>query len=197
MSDPALDFNVHASASVVRGNQSPLELAPYSDPPGLGLGGHFKMECYDKDGNLKWSETLKNGVTNVGLNSVLDVYLRNQTQIATWFMGLIDNASFTGLAAGDTAASHTGWLESAAYSDATRRTWSPAAAASQSISNTTTVDFTINATATLRGAFLISDNTKSGTTGTLFCHAAFSGGNQTVNSGDTLKVTYTINGSAT
>jgi hypothetical protein len=45
---------------------------------------------------------------------------------------------------------------------------------------------------TVKGLFLISDSTKGGTTGTLFSTAAFTGGTQAVNSGDTLKVTYTV-----
>ena len=40
-----------------------------------------------------------------------------------------------------------------------------------------------------RGVFLLPNLL---TTGTLFSTAAFSGGNQSVNSGDTLKVTYTV-----
>ena len=66
------------------------------------------------------------------------------------------------------------------------------AAASQGVTNGTTSDFTMNATATIKGLFLNSDSTKSGTAGLLFSTAAFSGGNQSVNSGDTLKVTYTV-----
>jgi hypothetical protein len=38
----------------------------------------------------------------------------------------------------------------------------------------------------------VSNNTVGGTTGTLFSTASFAGGTQTVNNGDTLKVTYTI-----
>jgi hypothetical protein len=53
--------------------------------------------------------------------------------------------------------------------------------------------FNINATATVGGAFLISDNTKGGTTGTLFSAADFqSPGDRTVVSGDTLNITYTL-----
>jgi len=53
--------------------------------------------------------------------------------------------------------------------------------------------FSINATATIGGAFLISNNTKGGTTGTLFSAADFqSPGDRSVVSGDTLNVTYTF-----
>jgi hypothetical protein len=51
--------------------------------------------------------------------------------------------------------------------------------------------FTMNATVTIAGAFLISNSTKSGTTGTLFSVSTFqSPGARSVVSGDTLNVTY-------
>jgi hypothetical protein len=53
--------------------------------------------------------------------------------------------------------------------------------------------FNINATATVGGAFLISNNTKSGTTGILFSASDFAApGDRVVASGDTLNVTYTF-----
>jgi hypothetical protein len=163
----------------------------------FGVGGTYYVECYGADGSLRWRSKAKNAITNVGLNSLLDVYLRNQTQIATWYMGLIDNASFSALAAADTGASHAGWAENQDYSASTRPAWSPAAASSQAITNTSTVDFAMNADKTIRGIFLISNNTKGGTTGTLFSTATFSTGSQTVANGDTIKVTYAVNASST
>lgn len=156
------------------------------------IGGVFLVECFNSEGELVWSDIAKNAVTNLALNNVLDVYLANASQTATWYLGLVDNTGFSAFAAGDTISSHAGWTESTAYSNANRVTWSPGSASAQSITNGTSSDFTINATATIKGVFLVSQNTKGGTTGTLFATAAFSGGNQTVNSGDTLKVTYTV-----
>jgi hypothetical protein len=53
--------------------------------------------------------------------------------------------------------------------------------------------FSINATTTIAGAFLTSDNTKGGTTGVLFSVANFQApGDRAVVSGDTLNVTYTF-----
>jgi hypothetical protein len=159
----------------------------------IGVGGHFVIECYDKNGNLKWQDTAENGVTNTALNDVLNVYIEAGSQTTTWYCGLVDNAGFTGFAAGDTSASHSGWSESTAYSNSTRIQWSPGAASSQSITNSSTMDFSINTNSTvIKGLFIISNSTKGGSTGTLFSTAAFSGGTQSVNSGDTLKVTYTL-----
>jgi len=57
--------------------------------------------------------------------------------------------------------------------------------------------FTINGTTTVGGAFLTSNDTKGGTTGTLFSAADFqSPGDRSVVSGDILNVTYTFSLSA-
>jgi hypothetical protein len=54
--------------------------------------------------------------------------------------------------------------------------------------------FNITGTATVGGAFLTSNNTVGGTTGTLFSAADFqSPGDRSVVNGDTLTVTYTFN----
>lgn len=176
-------FFDRASSWVLRGSRITLPLL---------IGGSFDIKCVRPDGKVRWRDKAKNGVTNTALNSVLDVYLGNQTQIASWYIGLVDNSGFSAFAAADTASSHSGWSETTAYTESTRPQWSPAAASSQSVTNTSTVDFSINATKTIRGLFLISNSTKGGTSGTLFSTASFSGGNQSVNSGDTLKVTYTV-----
>lgn len=160
----------------------------------LGVGGYFVVECFDADGNRKWEDTAENMVTNNALNDILNVYLRGTSQTANWYLGLVDNASYTGFAAGDTSASHSGWIENTQYSGGTRPQWTAAAASSQGVTNTSTVNFSMTPTsgATIRGIFLASSNTQGSTSDNIFATAAFSGGNQTVNNGDTLKVTYTV-----
>lgn len=153
----------------------------------------IKVQCFDKDGNLKWEEEIFNGIVDEGINQLLDAGFNGGTQVSTWYMGLVDNAGFTAFANGDTMASHSGWVESTAYTEATRPEWTAGAAASRAVTNSVTVDFSMNATATIKGIFITSNNTKSGTTGTLWSTAAFSS-NASVTSGDTLKVTYTVSG---
>lgn len=135
-----------------------------------------------------------NGITDVGIHYVLEVAFRDGTapdpaQIGTWYAGLIDNASFTGVAAGDTSASHAGWIENQDYDEANRITISFAAAATRKI--TAAISFTINATITVRGLFIISVNTKGGTTGTLFSTALFSSPPSLV-SGNVLTANYSL-----
>ncbi len=161
----------------------------------LRIGGRFHIQCFRADGSLRWSEAMPNGFTNVGLNHILDVAIKSGSQIATWYIGLIDNDGVSGgptLAAADTLSSHAGWLEASPYAG-DRPAWTPGAVASQSVTNGTSVDISVNATKTLYGAFLAS--AASGTAGTLLCTAAFASTRE-VQDGDTLKLTYTLNASA-
>jgi len=161
---------------------------------GLLIGGHFDVECFDKNGNLKWKDRAKNLVVNVGLDKVLDVMFHAEAALTPWYIGLIRDDNYgAGPQAADTMASHAGWEEGDEYSESLRQEWTEGAASSQSITNAVSVDFSINATETMKGMFLTSSNVKSGWAGTLWAAALFSGGDQIVGSGDTLKVTYTVN----
>lgn len=155
------------------------------------IGGTFHIELLDKDGNLKAKFDAKNGVTTEGKNKILDVMFHATTQITTWYIGLMDNSGYTAEAAGDTLASHTGWNEFTNYSG-NRKEWTEGAASSGSITNGTSVDFSITGSGTLKGIFLASAS--SGTSGTLWATAAFDS-TQPVANGDTLKITYTVNAS--
>jgi hypothetical protein len=153
--------------------------------------GFYTVECLDADGNVKWTDTIENLVVTQGRNFALDTVLSGSAYTAAWFMGLVDGASAPTYAAGDTMASHAGWTESTAYSNANRPTPAFAAASGASKATSAAVSFTINATATIAGCFLTTSNTKGGTTGTLYSAGSFSGGNRAVVNGDTLNVTYT------
>ena len=155
--------------------------------------GKFQIEHFDKDGNLKAVYEVPNGIVDVGLNHILETQFRSGPPVATWYIGLIDNASFSALAAGDTMGSHAGWIENADYDEATRPAWTPGAASARSMTNASTVDFTMNATKTIKGIFITTVSTKSGTTGTLWSTAAF-GSTVAVVDNDVLKVTYTLSG---
>lgn len=154
--------------------------------------GRYVVECLDAEGKLKWRDTIENLVTTVGKNDALDKYLAGSAYTAAWYLGLISSTGYTtGAAAGDTAASHGGWAEDQNYSQGARQTaaWSAAAAGSKSLSAALT--FSINASTTIKGCFLISNSTKGGTTGILYSAGLFSGGDKAVANGDTLNVSYT------
>lgn len=158
----------------------------------ISFVGVYHVRCVAPDGSIRWEDTAKNLICNTALNDVLNAYIRATTQTTAWYMGLVDNAGYTAFAAADTSASHTGWAENQAYSNGARPQWSPGAASAQSITNSSSINFSMNATATIRGIFISSVPTLGATSGTLFSEAAFSGGNQSVNSGDTLQCTYTL-----
>ena len=153
--------------------------------------GLFMVRCFDKKGRLKWQDSFVNAVVNQGLDYILDVMFGAQSK-PSWYVGLIRDDNFTGLAAGDTMASHAGWEEADEYSETTRPAITFGTASSQEISNGTTVNFSINTVETMKGAFITDNNTKGGTSGKLWCTALFASGDQAVDNGDTIKVTYTI-----
>lgn len=167
----------------------------------LDAQGRYLVECVGADGSVKWTDSIENLVVTVGKNDLLDKYFAGTTYTAAWYMGLVDNTSFTAYAAGDTLASHTGWLEIAtgtgytAGGSATNRatvSWNAAAAGSKA---STTTAFAITASITVLGALLTVTQARgtssNGGAGVLYSAGSFTGGARTVVSGDTLNVTYT------
>ena len=157
--------------------------------------GKYIVECFDKDGKLKWTAETPNLVVNGGLQYMAGVALTSTAQLTSWYVGLYGASSSNNPAAGDTMSSHAGWTEVTAYTEATRpaATFAAATNANPSVVTNTASKavFSINGTTTVGGAFLTSNNTKSGTTGTLFSAADFQApGDRAVVSGDVLNVTY-------
>ena len=160
----------------------------------LNLKGKFQVEHRSIAGDLKGIYDVPNGIVDVGLNHILDTQFHNTSAVAAWYIGLVDNVGWTAFADADTLASHSGWSEMTDYTESNRVEWDEDAASSRSITNTTTADFSVNATGNAKGIFVSSNNVKtSGNTGTLWSTAAFSSIVAVAN-GDTLKVTYTVSG---
>lgn len=160
-------------------------------------GGVFTIQCRDKDGLLKWETSKHNLVVNEGLKFMNDKFFTGSAYTAAWYIGLYGAGASNTPAAGNTMASHAGWTEVTAYSQSTRpvATFAAASLADPSVitNSASPAVFSINATTTVGGAFLTTDNTKGGTTGTLFSAADFAApGDRSVVSGDTLNVTYSF-----
>lgn len=139
---------------------------------------------------VKWVEEIHNLVTTVGKNDALDKYFAGSAYTAAWYLMLISATGYTtGPAAGDTMASHGGWAEDQNYSEGTRPapSWNAASGGSKA---TTATSFSINATTTIKGSGMTTDNTKGGTTGILYSAGLFSGGDKAVSNGDTLNATW-------
>ena len=151
----------------------------------LGLANYWKVTCLDKDGNVKWEENEKNIIVTAGLNHILDTQFHASTQVTTWYIGL--KGAGTPVAA-DTMASHSSWSELTGYAG-DRKEWTEGASSAGSMTNASSVDFTINATATIAGAFL--NTAATGTAGTLYGVVDFSSARSVI-SGDTLQVTVTV-----
>ena len=163
---------------------------------GIGLKSIYEIECRSADGQTKWCETVENLVVNTGLDDALDKYFKGSAYTAAHYVGL--TAGTPTIAAGDTMASHAGWTEVAAYSEAVRQTLTLGAVTGQSVdSSASKASFSINTNnTTIGGAFITTNNTKSGATGTLYGAAAFSAGNKLADNGDTVNVTVTLTFSA-
>jgi hypothetical protein len=161
-----------------------------------GGAGVFTIQCFDKDGKLKWEEKNPNLVVNEGLQDMNDKYFAGVTYSAAWYLGLITGpGSGTTIAAGDTLASHAGWTEYADYTGNRKAvTFGAASLADPSvIDNSGSPNaFVITAPGgTVAGAFLASVAT--GSSGILFSASDFqSPGDRAVVAGDTLNVTYTF-----
>ena len=160
---------------------------------GAKLKGRFDIEVYDKPGGKLISKsTCHNVVTNEGLDHTLDVLLHNDTQTATWYCLMFES---------DTTPSSTTtygtpvFTECTAYDEATRPEYVEAASSSQSVTNSANkAEFTMNATKTLYGAALVSNNTKGDTAAAgavMLCAGKFTA-SQPVVSGNVVNLTYTV-----
>jgi hypothetical protein len=156
----------------------------------LNPQGRFIVE-HIRDGKVINAVEFPNTVVNSGKNSILDVQFHSATQITAWYIGLMDNASYSSNPVTDTMSSHAGWTEFTGYSESVRQTWGAGSPASQQITNASPAVFSITSSGTLRGIFVASNSTKSGTTGTLWSSALFSS-TLSVANGDSVKITYTI-----
>lgn len=164
--------------------------------------GRYFAKCLDKDGNLKWEDTIENVVTTVGKNAMLDAALAGANySVVGPYMGLISSVGYTGVPlVGDTMASHSTWVEAGSGVNyplytAPRKTcvWSAGAAGSKALS--AALSFSIITTGgTVKGCFIVfgtgAVSTIADTNGVLYSAGVFSGGDKVVGVGDTLQVSY-------
>lgn len=165
------------TAGVSREEQIPIGKATY------------RFEAFDSEGNALWEEEIHNLVTTLGKTDILDKYFKGSAYTAAWYVGL----KATGVAVvGDTMASHASWAEVVGYSEGTRPTLTLGTVTDGSCSNTASkATFSINAAVTIAGSFLVTNNTKGGTTGTLYSVGDFAA-TRTLAAGDSLQVTVTL-----
>jgi hypothetical protein len=164
----------------------------------VGAGGVYTVTCVGADGVEKWSDTFHNLVVNQGLQDMNSKYFQGSGYTAAWYLGLVQGpGSGTTYAAGNTLASHSGWTEltpGTAYTGNRKAvTFGTATTADPSVidnsGSPSSFAMLVNSTV-VAGAFLCS--VASGTSGVLFSAGDFTGGDKTVDSGDTLNVTYSF-----
>lgn len=175
----------HTDATVIRGAGSGEALA---------LEGVYVAECVGADGKVKWRDTIKNLITTVGKNDLLDKYLKGSAYTQTVRMGLAGTGT---KAVGDTQGSHAGWLEVGLANAPTytgNRKDVTMGAAAAGVSTSPAQSFAMTSSGTVSGCFINNGGsaTKDNTTGVLFSVGDFSGGDKLVASGDTINVTYSL-----
>lgn len=164
----------------------------------LKFTAHYDFELV-RGGVVVAKQRVKNGIVNDAKNNLLNRWFNQTgTNTTSWYIGLIDNATFSALAAGDTPASHAGWTEYTNYSIAggnttQRGAWGQGTASGQQITNSSPVQFTFTVSSgNIYGIFLLGgDSTKGGTIGTLWSTAALNAV-LPVLVNDVLNVNYTL-----
>jgi hypothetical protein len=153
--------------------------------------GRYTIKCYNKRGILRWSEVIDNLVVNEGLSYILQSALSNETAaITSWYVGLLATSP-TPLATW--TATEIASNDFVDYTEGTLPAWTAGTESGQSVSNSSTADFSINTNSSvIGGAYLISTSAKATPAGTLYSAGAFSGGDKNADSGDTLQVTATF-----
>lgn len=152
------------------------------------------VECI-RDGKLIWTEVIHNLVVTEGLNDSIDKHFKGSGYTAAWYVGLTENSP--SFAAGDTMATHGGWVETYNYTESTREALTLGTVSSGSANNSASkASFTIDTGGdAVGGAFITTDSAKGGTSGTLYGGGAFSQ-NRSLLANDILNVTVTVIASA-
>jgi hypothetical protein len=189
---------VASDASVIRGSGT-NEVA--------GAKGQYFAQCFDKDGNLKWEDTISNTVVDVGANQLLDSAF-GSGPVAGPFLSLISSVGYTGIpVTGDTMSSHSSgghvWVEAGNGSNNpmwstpasnARAAMSFSAATGRAKAMTSAVSFVISTGGTVKGCFVCMGTgavaTNNSTAGVLYSAGVFSGGDKTLAIADTLMVSY-------
>ena len=165
----------------------------YLPSNGIRLEAEWLFVSRYVDGRVKARELGSNLIVNEQLDALLDEVWRNQAQATAWYCGLTTGT--TTPVATDTMASHA-WTEWQTYSEGARQTWSPGAASSQSITNSTAMTFTSSgASQDVDGAFITDNSTKGQNTGRLSNVKALAA-TKTLDTSETLDVTVTVSASS-
>ena len=158
---------------------------------GAKFKGIWLIEIFDKYGKFLSKSFSENIVTDEGLNHILNVVLHDTAKEATWFCECFED-DFT--PDGDETYAVPGYTEWEAYDEGTRPEYDNAASAAKSTTNSANkAVFTANASKTLYGASLVSDNTKGDEVGggVLIVAGTFAVAQPVINT-NVVNLTYTV-----
>lgn len=156
----------------------------------MDLGGTYELMHYRNSSKIG-DYVAYNAVVNQGLDHFLATVFIGDAPEENWYLGLIDNISFSLLAYTDTRAVHPGWVEFLGIT-APLPEWAPDEPYENSLTDSELQVFNITADGDVRGLYLCSDS-QIGTDGILWSTAEIVGGPVEVVAGDTFKLRYTIN----
>jgi hypothetical protein len=165
---------------------------------GLNLIDYFDVECYDRDGNFKWKETIKNLVTNQGLSYIIQAaFTGEDTAITSWYVGLKTTGAPAATDAATSLPNVGNWTEYEDYDAATRPALTLAnEGGDQATDNSASpASFTIGSPAgDVYGVFVVDSASKGTNTSATVLYGVgdFSGGAKVVDPDDTLNVTVTL-----
>lgn len=151
---------------------------------------HSELQLFFDVPQLMFSHQNHNLVVTVGLTDIVDKYFKGSTYTAAHYVGLTDGTP--NVVAGNTMGSHAGWTEITNYTEANRQTFTPGTVSAGAVDNSgSKATFTADTGGfTAGGAFLADDNTRGGSSGTLVCAVAFTGGDETLSAAETVTVQY-------
>jgi len=144
--------------------------------------------------HLLEERSVRNLVTQVGINDMLSAYFLTTGHSPVMYAGLIANTSFSSVNVADTAASHAGWIEAGGVDGpqylGNRPQISMASIGAGQVQGSAA--FTMSAAGSLRGIFLNSQPIKDSTAGLLFNATQFTSTPVAVNASNIVTVQYTL-----
>ena len=187
-------------------------LAQKPQPNSLNIGYTISSTAYtttdDGAGNISGTDC--SGTVNYSTGAVsltfttapdnaTDVTNGYSASITSWFFAPFEN-DYTPVATDTYAA--PGYTETSSYSETTRQEWAEGASSGQSITNATAATITANADVTIYGAGIVGGGTAADTiqdtagNGVLLASGVLTPNSKTLSNGETLDLTYTLNGAS-
>jgi len=166
---------------------------------GFGIGGRFRVEFHIRNKRTgvreRFIDEPANAIVDAGIEWFLNTTVGSSDAGGNTIFGGLKLAGDVDSA--DTLASHGAWTEFEEYSG-NRKNYLPADAANGQITNSSSVmTYAITSEGVIAGAFLCHGadvESKDTTAGTLIC-ASDVNSSRSVDSGDTINVTYTLTAS--